>query len=48
VALAYPPRPDDYDELSQLGVDELVLVAGPPADPAETARWISELQSRSG
>ncbi len=47
VALAYPPRPDDYDELIRLGVDELVLVAGPPADPAEADTWVSELQLRS-
>jgi len=47
VALAYPPRPEDHEELTRLGVDELVLVAGPPADPAEAARWVSELQVRS-
>jgi probable F420-dependent oxidoreductase len=47
VALAYPPRPEDRDELTRLGVDELVLVAAPPVDPSEADRWVSELQPRS-
>jgi hypothetical protein len=48
VALAYPPRPEDHDELTRLGVDELVLVAAPPADPAQADSWIRELQLHSG
>jgi probable F420-dependent oxidoreductase len=47
VALASSPRPEDRDELTRLGVDELVLVAAPPADPSEADRWVSELQPRS-
>lgn len=48
VALAYPSRPEDHDELTRLGVDELVLVAAPPADPNQADSWIRELQLRSG
>jgi probable F420-dependent oxidoreductase len=47
VALASSPRPEDRDELTRLGVDELVLVAAPRADPSEADRWVSELQPRS-
>jgi probable F420-dependent oxidoreductase len=46
VALAYSPRPEDYDELSRLGVDELVLVAAPPANPADAEHWLRGLQPR--
>ena len=48
MALAYPPRPEDHDELTRLGVDELVLVAAPPADPAQADSWIKELPLHSG
>jgi probable F420-dependent oxidoreductase len=47
VALASSPRPEDRDELTRLGVDELVLVAAPRADPSEADRWVSELQPPS-
>jgi probable F420-dependent oxidoreductase len=42
VALAHP-RPQDRDELARLGVDELVLVATPPADPARCDSWIRSI-----
>ncbi len=47
VALADPPRLEDRDELTRLGVDELVLVAAPPADPAEADSWVREVQPGS-
>jgi probable F420-dependent oxidoreductase len=37
------PRPSDVDELADLGVDELVLVAGPPDDAAAVAEWVDSL-----
>jgi probable F420-dependent oxidoreductase len=40
--------PEDMTILSELGVDELVLVASPPADPEETALWVAELARRWG
>ncbi|HWD65810.1 MAG TPA: LLM class F420-dependent oxidoreductase [Solirubrobacteraceae bacterium] len=43
VALAYQPGAEHCDELARLGVDELVLVATPPADPAQIQTWITEL-----
>ncbi|MGH2887664.1 MAG: LLM class F420-dependent oxidoreductase [Solirubrobacteraceae bacterium] len=48
VALAYPPGPDEHDELTELGVDELVLVAAPPADPAQADSWVRALRQDSG
>ena len=36
----------DVPELAQLGVDELVLVDGPPRDPALGADWVSALAER--
>ncbi len=36
----------DVPELAQLGVDELVLVDGPPRDPALGADWVSGLAER--
>lgn len=33
----------DVDRLADLGVDELVLVEGPPADPRVAADWVSAL-----
>lgn len=47
VALAYQPRSEDCDELERLGVDELVLVATPPTDPAQAAEWIAALHPDS-
>lgn len=37
------PTPDDRDALTALGVDELVIVASPPAAPAEAASWVQEV-----
>jgi probable F420-dependent oxidoreductase len=39
------PEPADRDPLADLGVDELVVVAGPPADPAGAAAWVDDLVS---
>jgi probable F420-dependent oxidoreductase len=44
VALDHYPEPQDHDELAQLGVDELVLVAVPPADPTEANNWVRAAQ----
>jgi probable F420-dependent oxidoreductase len=45
VALA-DPQPSDAAELAELGVDELVLVAGPPHHADDAARWVTELAAR--
>jgi hypothetical protein len=37
------PRPSDAVRLAELGVDELVLVASPPDDPAGAAQWVADL-----
>jgi probable F420-dependent oxidoreductase len=37
------PQPSDVDELADLGVDELVLVASPPDDAGGVAEWIDSL-----
>jgi probable F420-dependent oxidoreductase len=37
------PVPSDAERLAQLGVDELVLVASPPHDPASAAHWVADL-----
>jgi probable F420-dependent oxidoreductase len=37
------PRPADAGRLAELGVDELVLVASPPDDPARAGDWVSGL-----
>ena len=42
VALREPHRPD-VAALVELGVDELVVVAGPPDDPGTAAEWVAEL-----
>ena len=42
VALRDPQR-SDVAELAALGVDELVLVAGPPDDAAAAADWVKDL-----
>ena len=36
-------EPADPAELAAAGVDELVLVAGPPEDPADAADWVAGL-----
>jgi probable F420-dependent oxidoreductase len=36
------PHPSDAGRLAQLGVDELVLVASPPQDPAHADEWVAE------
>jgi hypothetical protein len=33
------------DRLAELGVDELVLVASPPQDPAAVAQWLADLST---
>lgn len=37
------PHPSQAERLAELGVDELVLVASPPQDPAGAAQWVAEL-----
>ncbi|SBS77103.1 putative F420-dependent oxidoreductase [uncultured Mycobacterium sp.] len=37
------PDPAEIRRLAQLGVDELVLVASPPDDPAQAGAWVAEL-----
>jgi len=37
------PMPSDAERLAQLGVDELVLVASPPPDPASAAKWVADV-----
>lgn len=41
------PDPVSRDELAALGVDELVLVASPPADPAQADAWAGDLMVKS-
>ncbi|MBO0677498.1 LLM class F420-dependent oxidoreductase [Mycolicibacterium sp. S2-37] len=45
VALA-SPAPSDVAGLADLGVDELVLVESPPADPDAAPGWVGELADR--
>jgi|ERR1700712_4652797 probable F420-dependent oxidoreductase len=40
------PRPSDVDGLAELGVDELVLVAGPPDDAEAATEWVAELAAQ--
>jgi probable F420-dependent oxidoreductase len=40
------PDPADLPELAAAGVDELVIVAGPPKDPGEAAEWVAALGER--
>jgi probable F420-dependent oxidoreductase len=42
VALRDPQR-SDVAALSELGVDEMVVVAGPPDDPREADAWVADL-----
>ncbi|MBB3606037.1 putative F420-dependent oxidoreductase [Mycolicibacterium sp. BK556] len=44
VALRQPDR-SQAGRLEELGVDELVLVASPPQDPADAGAWVAELAS---
>lgn len=37
------PDPSEAGRLAELGVDELVLVASPPRDPALAGAWVAEL-----
>jgi alkanesulfonate monooxygenase SsuD/methylene tetrahydromethanopterin reductase-like flavin-dependent oxidoreductase (luciferase family) len=39
-------QPDDVRPLAALGIDELVLVEGPPEDARVAADWVSTLASR--
>jgi hypothetical protein len=45
VALA-DAGPGDLARVEDLGVDELVVVAAPPADPVEAGTWVDELGER--
>jgi hypothetical protein len=36
-------RPDRRERLVDLGVDEVVLVSSPPADPGNVEVWLAEL-----
>ncbi|MFI5610225.1 LLM class F420-dependent oxidoreductase [Amycolatopsis sp. NPDC051903] len=40
------PRPGDVPKLAELGLDELVIVDGPPEDPALAAEWVAALAGR--
>jgi probable F420-dependent oxidoreductase len=40
------PVPADSGRLADAGIDELVLVASPPADPIAAEAWISELAGK--
>ncbi|MDA2894629.1 LLM class F420-dependent oxidoreductase [Mycolicibacterium sp. BiH015] len=40
------PVPTDATRLADAGIDELVLVAGPPADPIAAEAWISDLAGK--
>ncbi|BBZ34636.1 LLM class F420-dependent oxidoreductase [Mycolicibacterium confluentis] len=37
------PSPNDVGRLADIGVDELVLVGSPPADPLEAEAWVGDL-----
>jgi probable F420-dependent oxidoreductase len=40
------PTVQDLGALAELGVDELVIVESPPAEPASAADWVAELAGR--
>jgi probable F420-dependent oxidoreductase len=40
------PRVDDVQALADLGVDELVVVGGPPGDATAAADWVSALADK--
>ena len=46
IAVALDHRPDakDHRDLARMGVDELVLVAAPPADPTQADEWVKKLR----
>ena len=44
VALDHRLDPKDHRELARVGVDELVLVASPPADPTQADEWVKKLR----
>jgi probable F420-dependent oxidoreductase len=44
IALDHDPSPQDQRDLAQLGVNELVLVAAPPAEPAHADQWVNALR----
>ena len=47
LAVALPrPQPADVPELAALGIDELVIVAAPPDDPAAVPGWTARLGDR--
>jgi hypothetical protein len=39
-------EPSDMEELAAIGVDELVIVAAPPAASDEVDEWVAELAAR--
>jgi hypothetical protein len=45
VALRAPKRADIV-QLAEAGIDELVLVDSPPADPEDAADWVGDLARR--
>ena len=45
VALRAPKR-SDFVQLAEAGIDELVLVESPPADPEDAADWVGDLARR--
>jgi probable F420-dependent oxidoreductase len=40
------PQHSDVAPLTELGVDELVVVAGPPDDPREAGEWVADLAAQ--
>ena len=47
LAVAMPSlRPSDMGPLGDLGIDELVIVEAPPADPRQVADWVASLGER--
>ncbi|HTS97842.1 MAG TPA: LLM class F420-dependent oxidoreductase [Streptosporangiaceae bacterium] len=49
IAVAVPDAvPADRPALAQAGVDELVLVGEPPADPSDATAWVGDLARRWG
>jgi hypothetical protein len=45
VALRAPKRAA-IAQLAEAGIDELVLVDAPPADPEDAANWVGDLAGR--
>ncbi len=39
-------RPSDLGSLAELGIDELVVVEAPPAEPQQAGEWVSDLAQR--